>query len=297
MIDLRDMELLVALSRHRHFAKAASACGISQPAFSMRIRNLEDRYDISIVKRGNRFQGFTEEGDMLLEHARRFLADAEALEQELKSARGEVTGRLTLGVIPTALAFATRLTIRLGEVHPGVQTRVMSTSSLAILQGIEDGTLDAGVTYDDGVSPDLLFKLPLYTERYVLLCPTAMAQKGATEISWAEAAEVPLTLLEPQMQNRRIVDRMFREIGAEPRILAETNAITASVILAEKGYSATIAPEVLVETMGEFPGTVVLRLTKPPLEKAICLVTAPRNPARPTVEALKRVCEDASNKP
>ena len=43
MLDLRDLECLSALARHKHFARAAEECGMSQPAFSMRIRNLEDR--------------------------------------------------------------------------------------------------------------------------------------------------------------------------------------------------------------------------------------------------------------
>lgn len=49
------MQLLVALARHRHFARAARDVGISQPAFSMRIRKLEENLGVAIVRRGNRF--------------------------------------------------------------------------------------------------------------------------------------------------------------------------------------------------------------------------------------------------
>ena len=92
MIEIRDLQLLSALARHRHFAKAAEECGISQPAFSMRIRNLEDRLGLSIVRRANRFQGLTEEGEMIVRRARRMLDDAKALEQEVEAARGEISG-------------------------------------------------------------------------------------------------------------------------------------------------------------------------------------------------------------
>ena len=97
MIELRDLELLSALARHRHFAKAAEDCGISQPAFSMRIRNLEERLGVSIVKRANRFQGLTEEGEMIVRRARRILSDTKALEQEVLAVKGEITGTLVLG--------------------------------------------------------------------------------------------------------------------------------------------------------------------------------------------------------
>ena len=70
MLDLRDLECLSALARHKHFARAAEDCGMSQPAFSMRIRNLEERLETQIVRRGNRFQGLTAEGELVLAHGR-----------------------------------------------------------------------------------------------------------------------------------------------------------------------------------------------------------------------------------
>ena len=83
MFDIRDMQLLVALERHGHFARAADDCGISQPAFSARIRNLELDLKSSIVLRGNRFMGFTPEGEIVLTWARKLLEDVDGMKQEL----------------------------------------------------------------------------------------------------------------------------------------------------------------------------------------------------------------------
>ena len=74
MTDLRDMQILTALARHKHFARAAEECGISQSAFSARISNLETEFGAPIVQRGNRFLGFTPEGEIVLKWARRLLA-------------------------------------------------------------------------------------------------------------------------------------------------------------------------------------------------------------------------------
>ena len=106
MLDLRDLECLSALARHKHFARAAEECGMSQPAFSMRIRNLEDRLETQIVRRGNRFQGLTAEGEVVLSHGRAILESTRALEEQVRAAKGEVIGRLRLGTIPTANAYA-----------------------------------------------------------------------------------------------------------------------------------------------------------------------------------------------
>ncbi len=83
MADIRDLQLLVSLSRHKHFSRAADDCGISQPAFSARIRKMEEGFALPLVRRGNTFLGFTREGEVVLKWARKVLADVEGMRQEI----------------------------------------------------------------------------------------------------------------------------------------------------------------------------------------------------------------------
>ncbi len=288
VIDLRDMQLLLALARHHHFARAAAECGISQPAFSMRIRKLETELDVSIVKRGNRFQGFTDEGETVLRWGRKMLDEAKTLQQEVQSAKGNVAGGLNIGVVPTALVYAGRIPALLAEDYPGIEVSIRSASSLQILQGIEDDTLDAGITYSDSVSNDLMDAEPLYQERYVLVAPKDIAPRKSGSASWSEAAALPLSLLEPGMLNRRILDRMFQELGETPKIVSETNVFTAALVQVREGFAATIIPEVLAEFTGNLNGAVVLPLEEPELAKEIDLIFARRQPQLPVVEALRK---------
>lgn len=283
------MQLLSALARHRHFAKAAAECGISQPAFSMRIRKLEDKLGVAIVRRANRFLGLTGEGEMLVTRARRILEDARALEQEFKAARGEVVGTLVLGAVPTAAAYAARLAIALHRAHPRIVMRIETASSLSIQQRLDEGTIDAGLTYGDSIDRDLVAVESLYSESYVLLAPAAMVVGIEGVITWTQAAELPLSLLEPRMQNRRIIDRMFAELSLTPRIIAETNGFIASMVMAREGLAATIVPQVLITALGDIPDTVILPLTAPTLCKPICLATPIRQTEMPVVRALKAV--------
>lgn len=287
MIEIRDLQLLSALARHRHFAKAARDCGISQPAFSMRIRQLEDRLGVSIVKRANRFQGLTEEGEMIVRRARRILDDAKTLEQEIRATRGEISGTLVIGAVPTAAAYAARLATHLQRSHPGILCRIESITSLAVQQRLEDTTIDAGITYDDSVGRDLAELRPLYDETYVLLAPDHMVPEAAGAISWAQAAALPLSLLEPKMQNRRILDRLFADQGLSPRVVAETSGFTASMVMAREGLAATVVPQVLATALGDLQGTRTLTLTDPMVARPICLATLHRQPDLPTVAALK----------
>ena len=285
MTDLRDLECLVALARHRHFARAAAECGLSQPAFSMRIRNLEERLQTPIVRRGNRFQGLTAAGEAVTAHAREIIDRLRAMEQEARATQGAVAGPLTLAVVPTAAAHAGRIAVRLMASHPGIRTRIESATSLVVQQGLVEGVYDAGITYTEGVVADMFRIEPLYAERYVLLAPRPMVPAAADSIAWADAAALPLVLLEPGMQNRRILSRVFEEIGARPRVVAETSGFIPALAIVADGVAATVLPEAMAATLGAFPGFVALPLVAPRVEKAMGLVTLLRPHALPAVEA------------
>lgn len=288
MLEIRDLKYLTSLARHRHFAKAAAECGVSQPAFSMRIRAIEDRLGTSIVKRGNRFQGFTAEGDAIVRHARKILDDVKLLEQEVLSAAGEITGTLNIGVVPTATAYGAKIARALHENYPGIRVRIDTETSLAIQQRIDEGTLDAGLTYSDTVSADFLSVDHLYDESYILLLPAAMAPEGRSDIGWAEAAALPLGLLEPGMQNRRILDKTFSEAGVVPKVIAETSELTTVMAMVSEGIAGTVLPHVLVEILGLPDNTVALPLVDPVVEKSISLVSPIRTPELPTIQALRQ---------
>lgn len=287
MPDLRDMQLLAALARHGHFARAADECGISQPAFSARIRNLEIELGAPLVKRGNRFMGFTAEGGIALRWARRLLADADGLRQEFEAARGALSGRIAIGVVPTALAFAARVPVRLRAAHPELAVQLYSLTSSQIRQGLEDFSLDAGVTYLDVERPAAVSAEPLYDERYVLLAPPHLAPHREGVVTWAEAAGLPLSLLTRNMRNRRFLDDVFEaHVGRAPQPVLETNDFTAALAQVARGATATIAPDMLADAFALGGEVVRLPLVAPEVTTPIGLLVADREPLPPAVLAL-----------
>lgn len=288
MMDLRDMQLLAALARKRHFARAAEECSISQPAFSARIRNLEIEIGAPIVKRGNRFMGFTREGEIVLKWAHQLLSDAEGMRQEVEAAKGELSGRLLIGAVPTALTYAAKSLDRLRDEHPGLVIEIHSASSTEIWIGLESFTLDAGITYLEAEMPRSLKSQVLYDERYVLLVPQGMAPRQSGTATWAEAATLPLCLLTQNMRNRQILNDVFDQIDAKPNVVMETNAITAALVQVENGSAATIAPLALAENRHFSDSVVSLELTEPDVSKPICLTVIERDPALPALSALAK---------
>ena len=103
-----------------------------------------------------------------------------------------------------------------------MRVRLHSMTSREIAHGLEHGEIDAGLTYLDNEPLADVDTLPLWREHYLLVTPGDGELGAATTVSWAAAAELPLCLLTPDMQHRRIVDGAFAAAGATPRPAVET---------------------------------------------------------------------------
>jgi DNA-binding transcriptional LysR family regulator len=294
-MDIRQLRYLVALAREKHFARAAEACGVAQPTLSAGLRHLEEDLGVLVVERGNRFKGLTPEGERVLAWAQRILADCDALEQELVGARKALRGRITLGVIPSALAMVAPLTSALLARQPGLGIKLLSRSSVEIQRGLDDFELHAGITYLDNEALAHVRSQPLYQERYVLLAARGHGLDEAKSIGWAAAAELPLCLLVPEMQNRRIVNAAFATAGANPIPVVETDSMAALINHVIETSLVAIAPDRLVERLGIGGDLVVVRLDTPELVHTVGLVVPDREPTPPFVTALWAAAQAAAS--
>ena len=290
---LRQLEYLVALAREEHFGRAAAACNVSQPTLSAAIRELERELDVLIVERGQRFRGFTPEGERAVAWAGRILADRDSLRQEVTQSKGRLSGQLRLGAIPTALASLGLLTRHLQQQHPELTVSLLSLSSIQIQRGLDGFDLDAGVTYLDNEPLQHVRSLPLYRERYFLVTGDTDAFRRRRSVTWAEAATLPLCLLTPDMQNRRIVDGAFHAAGAHPRPAVETNSILALYTHVRSGLSAVLS-QASLHLLSGARWLRALPLREPEVRRSIGIVYADREPLTPTVRALLQAAGEVS---
>ena len=292
-MDIRQLRYLVALAREKHFARAAETCGVAQPTLSAGLRHLEEDLGVLVVERGNRFKGLTPEGERVLGWAQRILADCDSLEQELVGVRKELRGRITLGVIPSALAMVAPLTSALLARQPGLGIRLLSCSSVEIQRGLDDFELHAGITYLDNEPLAHVRSQPLYQERYVLLAARGRGLDDRASVGWAEAAKLPLCLLVPEMQNRRIVNAAFAAAGCQPTPVVETDSVAALINHVRETGLAAIAPDRLAERLGLGADLVPVRLEAPDLVHTVGLVVPDREPTPPFVAALWETAQAA----
>lgn len=289
-MDIRQLQYLVALAREKHFTRAANACNVTQPTLSGRIRELELELGVPIVKRGQRYQGLTAEGERVLKWAQLILNTWSAMRQELAQLATSdfgLTGRIVLGGIPSALPMIPYLTKAVRALHPRIDFTVMSLSSEEILRGLGDYSIDAGITYLDNEPVTGLLTTPLYAERYCLFLPEPHRLASRKSITWREAAELPLALLTSNMQNRRIVDRAFRTADCRPEPALETNSVINLCANVRLMGLASIMPDYILAILGSDPGIVAVPLVEPVVSNSVGLVAQDRDPLAPLVRAFR----------
>src|SRR5689334_4524191 len=287
-MDIRQLQYLVALAREKHFTRAAKACHVTQPTLSGRIRQLEQELGVPIVERGQRFIGFTPDGERVLKWAHIILDNWTAMQQDIAQRRDgqrALRGHLSVGVIPSALPMAALMAKAIQARHPEVELTILSHSSIDILRHLEEFTIDVGFTYLDNEPVEGMRAEPIYKERYCLLVRADHALAKAPSVSWAEAATQPLCLLTPDMQNRRIIDRAFKAAHANPIPRVESNSVINLISNVHLMGMTSVIPEYFLSVLGPMADIRTVPLVDPLVEHSVGLVAVDRDPISPLVLA------------
>jgi DNA-binding transcriptional LysR family regulator len=290
---LSSMRYLVALDEHRHFARAAQACHITQPALSNALRALEDEFAVVIVRRGRAFAGFTPEGELVLDAARRMLHEHKVLAQTLRGSAQRPSGRFVVGAVPTAVPVAARFAAMLHARHPDVIPVVLSLSSTELEKQLEQLSVDLALGYTDRIDMRALqlTAYPQYNEVYFLLRkaeqPHPLELQLADPVTWAQACVAPLCLLTPDMHNRTIVDAAFAQAGFTPRVAMETNSILTMALSVVAGQVCSVLPGALVSAVRGYRELEALPLISPTVSTPISwMAHASARPSQAMVAAL-----------
>jgi DNA-binding transcriptional LysR family regulator len=282
MID--KLEFLIALARERNFSRAAESCGVTQPTLSAGIKQLEDTLGVLLVNRSSRYYGLTAEGERVLEWGKRIVSDARAMRQDVHAAKTALAGHLTVAAVPTALPMTAELTIPFRAKYPGVRFTILSKTSREILSMLDDFQIDAGLTYLDNEPLGDLQTVPLYHERYLLLTHAGTPLGAREKVTWADVARIPLCLLTPDMQNRRIIDRLLMNSAAPPPL--ESNSMLVLFSHVQAGGYACVVPEKLSSVLSLTEPLRAIPIIEPREIYTIGLVSARREPIPPLTRAL-----------
>jgi DNA-binding transcriptional LysR family regulator len=286
---IKQLEMLLALAKEQHFGHAAERLGITQPSLSSGIKHLEEHLGVKLVQRGSRYGGLTPEGQRALVWARQIVGDSRRLRDEMRAVREGLSGHLRLAVIPTALTWAARLTTLFAEAHPNVSFTVLSRSSVEILDMLENLDADAGISYLDNEPLGRVTKTPLYREHYALVCRRDHPMAGQDHVAWADLGDAALSLLTPDMQNRRIINRNFMDSGVAPQAQIESTSTIVLVASVLNGGQATILPEDHARFLAQGHDLSVVPIDETRGAPSVGLIAPFQDPQTPVLTALFRV--------
>jgi len=278
--------MLIALAKEQHFGRAAASLGITQPTLSTGIRQLEDQLGVKLVQRGSRYGGLTPEGQRALVWARQIVGDARRLREEMRFTREGLSGHLRIAVIPTALTTASRLAAAFNAEHPNVSFTIRSASSVDVLKMLENLDIDAGISYLDNEPLGRVSTVVLYREIYSLVCAEDHPLAGQAAVDWADLAEERLSLLTPDMQNRRIINKSFMEAGITPTAQLESNSTVVLVSQVLHGDTVTVLPEDIARFLTAGKPLKVIPIRQQGEGHAVGLVAPYQEPHTPVLKTL-----------
>jgi DNA-binding transcriptional LysR family regulator len=275
----RQLEYFVAVASERHFARAAEACYVSQPALSASIAKLERELNVTLINRAHNYQGLTAEGERLVVWAKRILAEQEAFKAEVAAVQSGVTGTLRLGAEPTA---STTLALPLAAfcaAHPLARVRVDSRVSTTELgRQLREFELDVAIAHFAPEDCTGLKVLPLYEERYFVLAPSNQPIPDGNSMTWAEAAQLPLALLTPDMRIRTVIDNAFKQNGVTVRPRVETDSIASLYAHVGVGAGVSIVPHTWLRALPVVGRSRAIPLIDPDVRSQISVVTNAATP-------------------
>lgn len=145
-MTLQQMEYIVAVYRTRHFAKAAEACGVTQPTLSAMVQKLEQELDIKIFERSPQQVVPTPIGRLVVEQAWKVLQRAKKIKEIVAEEKKSTAGSLRIGILPTIAPYLLpRFFSQMQAENPQLEMKVLEMKTSEMKRAIDKGEIDAGI--------------------------------------------------------------------------------------------------------------------------------------------------------
>lgn len=243
--SIRQLEYAVAVAEDLHFGRAARHCGVTQPALSAQIQQLEELLGVTLFERGRRGVLVTPEGGRLLEKAREALAVLDDLLVQAASAGRPLAGELRLGVIPTvAPYFLPPLLPAVRRDYPELRLLLREEQTEGLVQRLESGSLDA-VLLALPVEEARLVEMPLFDEPFYFVGPEEhrLSRLRGSRLPESALEGEDVLLLEDGHCLRAQALEVCRRAGARAGGRLQATSLSTLVQMVANGLGVTLLPE------------------------------------------------------
>ncbi|MDR6866219.1 DNA-binding transcriptional LysR family regulator [Microbacterium resistens] len=281
-MNLEQLRGFVEVARTGSFTRAAADLHLAQPSLSRQISTLERELGSGLFHRARGNIALTAAGETLLPYARRMLADADAVRQEMDEIAGLRRGRVRLGAPPSLCAsIVTEVLAAFRAAHPGIEIEITERGSRGLIAALGEGALDlALVTSSDDASaaPVSLARMALLTEELVVVSAASHPPLiGRGPLTLADVARLPQIAFPRSYDLRLTTDAAYADAGLVPSIVVEGPEMDAVLRFVERGVGVAVVPAMVSLGRDELRTT---SLASPRLTRTVGL--AHRADVRPT---------------
>jgi LysR family hydrogen peroxide-inducible transcriptional activator len=293
MITLRQLRYLSALAKHGHFGRAAEACAVTQPALSMQIRDLERTLGVAVVERRPGDVMLTDVGREIARRAEEVLAASRDLVDFARHRSGLLTGRLTLGVIPSLAPYLLpRILPLLQSRFPELRLELRETQTKQLVEDIKSGALDAAMLALPVGEPDI-DTLSLFEDLFLLAVPSDDPRRETTRVAAEDIDQSRLILLEDGhcLRDQALAfcaTARSRASGAGGTAFGASSLTTVMQMVAN-GYGVTLIPQIAADVERRDDRVKFLRLQNPQPGRSIGLAFRRTSPRKADFAALGEV--------
>lgn len=240
-VDIDDLRLLVAVDELGSISAAARALGISQPAATTRMRRLESRHQIGLLRRAPQGSTLTEDGQAVCAWARQVLREADVLESGLRALSRRRRGDLA---IAASLTVAEQLMPHwLGEMrhaHPGQHISLSVVNSAEVHRAVTDGRVAVGFVETPGRLTGTHARVVGHDRLLVLVPPGHVWTRSRRPIP-REVLRDELFVLRERGSGTRVT--FTQALGGEPRVALEASSSAAVLASAARGIGPGVVSE------------------------------------------------------
>ena len=290
-MDMRQLDVLLAVAEHRSFSAAARALHTVQSNVSAHIAQLEREAGATLIDRARRC--LTPEGQVVADRARRIQLELQAISGDLASMRSNLSGRVTVGVIGTTARWIVPLLLEeMSRVHPLLDVIVLDATTTSLVPLLVQNRLDLAVVNLPVEDPDIETE-DLFSEDRVVIAPTSHELAGRDRIDLVDLAQHEVLLPPKGTAFRGEVDTDARRVHVELCPRAEIDGLRLLASLAFSGFAPALVPASAAHGIG--PGgwrTVkVDRLSPRIVGLARNRRTLPAAPPRAVGETIRRIVQ------
>lgn len=279
-MHLDELGWFVVLAETEHVTDAAAELNISQPTLSRALARLEAQLGTPLFDRVNRRLHLNAYGQILVEHARRSIAEIRSATERIAALRDPDTGTVRLMFLHSQASwFIPDLLRRFRAEAPRVQFDLVQGAAHEIVDALANGQVDLAIT---SPRPDGYRWRGLYVERLCLAVPRGHRFAGRARIRLVDAGGEPFVALAPGFGLRQLTDELCAEAGIEPQVVFEAMEIPAMEGLVAAGFGVAVVP--VPRAQRAEPGAVYVPLSAASAKRQIGLAWAAGRTLSPAAE-------------